>query len=161
MTLIVGRNNAGKSSLVEALRLLSIVTTRFRALGYREGPSWGGIPKRDHGVRPSLKGLEINFPTLFFRYSEPPAIIEATFSNQTGVRIYVGGEDQVHAVILDSKGRAIKTKGAALKLELPTVEILPQIGPLEPTETILSEEYVRRAASSSLASKHFRNQLGT
>jgi len=49
-TLVVGRNNAGKSSLVEALRLLSLVTTRFRALGYHEGPVWGGIPKRDYGV---------------------------------------------------------------------------------------------------------------
>ncbi|MGH9241928.1 MAG: AAA family ATPase, partial [Vicinamibacterales bacterium] len=54
-TLVVGRNNAGKSTVVEALRLLSIVTTRFKALGYHEGPDWGQIPKREYGVRPSLK----------------------------------------------------------------------------------------------------------
>ncbi len=66
-TLAVGRNNAGKSSLVEALRLLSLVTTRFRALGYHEAPSWGSIPRREFGVRPSLKGFEVNYSTIFFR----------------------------------------------------------------------------------------------
>jgi predicted ATPase len=158
-TLIVGRNNAGKSSLVEALRLLSLVTTRFRALGYHEGPSWGGIPKRDYGVSPSLKGMEINFSTLFHRYGDPPAILEASFSNQTAVRIYIGSEERVHAVIFDAQGYPLRTKAAAIKLKLPAVEILPQVGPLDTNETVLSAEYVRRAASSNLASKHFRNQL--
>ncbi|MGH8065150.1 MAG: AAA family ATPase [Candidatus Entotheonellia bacterium] len=158
-TLVVGRNNAGKSSLVEALRLLSLVTTRFRALGYHEGPSWGGIPKRDYGVSPSLKGMEINFSTLFHRYGDPPAILEASFSNQTAVRIYIGSEERVHAVIFDAQGHPLRTKAAAIKLELPAVEILPQVGPLDTNETVLSAEYVRRAASSNLASKHFRNQL--
>jgi hypothetical protein len=158
-TLMVGRNNAGKSTVVEALRLLSVVTTRFRALGYHEGPDWGGIPKREYGVRPSLKGLEINFTALFHRYGEPPAVIDATFDNDTSVRIYVGGEDQVHAVVFDDSGHAVKTKAAALRLDLPVVEILPQIGPLDAVEVILNEEYVRRTDSSRLFSKHFRNQL--
>jgi AAA ATPase domain len=158
-TLVVGRNNAGKSSLDEALRLLSLVTTRFRALGYHEGPSWGGIPKRDYGVSPSLKGMEINFSTLFHRYGDPPAILEASFSNQTAVRIYIGSEERVHAVIFDAQGHPLRTKAAAIRLELPAVEILPQVGPLDTNETVLSAEYVRRAASSNLASKHFRNQL--
>jgi hypothetical protein len=158
-TLVVGRNNAGKSSLVEALRLLSLVTTRFRALGYHEGPAWGGIPKRDYGVSPSLKGMEINFSTLFHRYGDPPAILDASFSNQTAVRIYIGSEERVHAVIFDEQGRPLRTKAAAIRLELPAVEILPQVGPLDTNETVLSAEYVRRAASSNLASKHFRNQL--
>lgn len=158
-TLVVGRNNAGKSSVVEALRLLSVITTRFRALGYHKGPDWGGIPKREYGVRPSLKGLEINFSTLFHRYGEPPAVIEATFDNETAVRIYIGGEEQVHAVVLDDRGRPVKTKAAASRVDLPVVEILPQIEPLEQGEVILSEDYVRRADSSRLFSKHFRNQL--
>jgi predicted ATPase len=158
VTLVVGRNNAGKSSLVEALRLLSIVTTRFRALGYHEA-KWGGIPKREPGVTPSLKGIAVNFATLFHRYNDPPAIIDAAFANKTAVRIYIGSEERVHAVIFDSKGRAIKTKAGALGLDLPAVEILPQVGPLDMTEEVLNVDYVRRVASSNLAPRHFRNQL--
>ena len=110
-------------------------------------------------MRPSLKGLEINFTALFHRYGEPPAVIDATFDNETSVRIYVGGEDQVHAVVFDDRGHAVKTKAAALRLDLPVVEILPQIGPLDTAEVILNEDYVRRTDSSRLFSKHFRNQL--
>jgi hypothetical protein len=158
-TLVVGRNNAGKSSIVEALRLVSIVTTRFGALGFRPGPDWGGIPKREHGVSPSLKGLELNVGTLFHHYGEPPAVIDATFANLTAIRIYIGAEDQVHAVVFDPGGQPVKTKAAALRADLPVVEILPQIAPLETTEVILTEEYVRRTISSGLFSRHFRNQL--
>lgn len=114
-TVLVGRNNAGKSSAVEAFRLLSLVTTRFRSLGYHE-PTWGNIPRREVGVRPSLKGVEINFATLFHRYGDPPAIIDANFSNASAVRIYVGGDDEVHAVILDAAGRPVRTKAAATAL---------------------------------------------
>lgn len=158
-TLVIGRNNAGKSSIVEALRLVSIVTTRFRALGYFPGPAWGGIPKREYGVRPSLKGLELNVGTLFHHYGEPPAIIDATFENLAAVRIYIGAGDQVHAVVFDRGGQPVKTKAGALRADLPVVEILPQIGPLDAAELILTEEYVRRTISSGLFSKHFRNQL--
>ena len=158
-TLIVGRNNAGKSSVVEALRLLSLVTKRFRSVGYHPAPNWGNIPRREDGIRPSLTGLELNFSTLFYRYAEPPAVVEATFANRTAVRIYIGGQDKIHAVVFDAKGRIIKTKSAAMRLDLPTVEILPQIGPLEEKEMVLTKDYVRSAVSSHLASKHFRNQL--
>lgn len=103
--------------------------------------------------------MEINFTSFFHRYNEPPSVIEATFENETSVRIYVAGEDRVHAVLLDSKGQPARSKTAALNLGLPIVEILPQVGPLEPNESVLTEEYVRRVASSNLASRHFRNQL--
>lgn len=158
-TIVVGRNNAGKSTLVEALRLISVVTSRYQSLGYREAPNWGGIPKREFGVAPSLKGLEIDFSTMFYRYNEPPAVIYARFMDDSALRIYLGGENQIHAVVMAPGESVIKSKSAALTLILPGVEILPQIAPLEKSENILSEDYVRGSIASSVSSKHFRNQL--
>lgn len=34
VTIIVGKNNAGKSTIVEALRLISAITRRFQGLNY-------------------------------------------------------------------------------------------------------------------------------
>ena len=34
LSILVGRNNAGKSSIVEALRLIAIVTARYQYLAY-------------------------------------------------------------------------------------------------------------------------------
>jgi len=78
----------------------------------------------------------MNFNALFHRYGDSPAVIDATFDNNTLVRIYVGGEEEVHAVVFDTHGQPVKTKAAAIKLDLPIVEILPQIGPLDPNGVI-------------------------
>jgi predicted ATP-dependent endonuclease of OLD family len=43
-TIIVGRNNAGKSTIVEALRLVSLVENRYGALNFTSPPDWLDIP---------------------------------------------------------------------------------------------------------------------
>jgi len=40
ITVIVGRNNAGKSTIVEALRLVSLVTSRLEFLPFLDVPRW-------------------------------------------------------------------------------------------------------------------------
>lgn len=159
LTIVIGRNNAGKSTLVEAFRLLASVSSRYQGLAYKPAPSWGDIPRRDHGVTPSLRGLDIRFDTLFHQYSDPPAIIEATFASGHSITLYLGDEERVHAVIRDDRGDQIRTKAQALRIAIPRVEILPQIGPLLLNETVLTQDYVKGAISSHLFSLHFRNQL--
>lgn len=44
-------------------------------------------------------------------------------------------------------------------LELPEINILPQIGPLRIKEVVLNEEYVYKNINSATSSLHFRNQL--
>lgn len=63
------------------------------------------------------------------------------------------------ALISDSTGKPISNKAQAIKANIPTVSILPQVAPLAPEETILVSDYVRRSMSTSLAPIHFRNQL--
>lgn len=159
VTVVVGRNNAGKSTVVEALRLVALVVSRYGSLGYHAAPAWPGLSRRDVGVSPSLRGLGIAFETLFHRYGDPPAIVEANFEGGHKVCVYVGPDERAHAVIRDPSGDPIRTKAAALLLNLPSVEIQPQIGPLGIDETVLSMEYVRASVASKLSSQHFRNQL--
>lgn len=158
-TVIIGRNNAGKSSLVEALRLIAIVTARYQSLSFRPPPKWSGLPKRDLGVSPSLEGVEFNRANVFHRYGDPPAVIVAEFDDGAQIRLYVGPEADVHAVIVGPDGLVLKSKAGALATPLPRVEIMPQVSPLSREETVLNADYVRRNLSSSLASLHFRNQL--
>lgn len=53
-TVIVGANNAGKSTIVEALRLISFVANRYRSLTFQGIPDWLRDPDGNIGVRPSL-----------------------------------------------------------------------------------------------------------
>jgi len=159
MTVIVGQNNAGKSTIVEALRLLSMVVLRYRNLGFRDPPSDIDIPRNFVGVAPSLKNVEINFKTIFHHYGEPPGIVVATFENSASITVYVLADQKIHAVIRDANGRIIRNKQQANRVNLSAVRIMPQVAPLQRTETILSTDYVIAAMSSRLAPLHFRNQL--
>jgi predicted ATPase len=159
MSVVIGRNNAGKSTVVEALRLISIVASRYQYLGYRNAPDWADIPRREIGVSPSLKGMHFDFATVFHRYGDPPSIISASFNNDSSIKIYLGGEDKIHAVIFNEEGNIIKTRNEANKLKIPSIEIMPQVAPVSRDEKALSSDYVRSALSSHLAPLHFRNQL--
>ena len=159
LTVIVGRNNAGKSTIVEALRLVSVVANRFGYLNFRDPPDWLELSRAYRGVSPDLSLMGFEFSTAFHRYADPPATIVARFDDRVVIRIYVGSENQIHAVVLDPKGQPITDKGRARALKLRRVAILPQIGPLVHDEEILSEEYVQRTVDTSLSSPHFRNQL--
>jgi energy-coupling factor transporter ATP-binding protein EcfA2 len=161
-TVIVGRNNAGKSTVVEALRLISLVISRAPYLNFSDVPRWLDAPKSHRGVSPSMRGFEFDFKTVFHRYGDPPAIITAEFVKGGSVQISIGrdkNEIAMHAVITTKDGRIVSTKGQAQALRMPSVNSLPQVGLLLKEEKLLVAEYVRNAVSSSLAPLHFRNQL--
>ncbi len=159
MTIIVGRNNAGKSTVVEALRLVSIVVSRYRRLTFFPGPEWCPAGRAGYGVRPSLRNTEINLQGMFHHYGEPPGIITAEFGNGQSVTVYLADEERIHAVIRDGRGRVVRSREEAKRIDLPTIGILPQVAPLQKREMVLSEDYVRSAVASPLAPLHFRNQL--
>jgi predicted ATP-binding protein involved in virulence len=85
-TVVVGMNNAGKSTLVDALRLVSIVSSRYLSLAIRQPPNWGHIALREVGVAPSIEGMEFNTQNLFHRYGELPAIVTATYLSGSSIK---------------------------------------------------------------------------
>ncbi|MCG3133351.1 MAG: hypothetical protein HMLKMBBP_00496 [Planctomycetes bacterium] len=159
MTVVVGRNNAGKSTIVEALRLVALVTERYRSLAYKEPPSWASLSRKTRGVSPSLRATDLDFGKAFHQYADPPAIIRARFAGGAGVTVHVGPDSAVFAELNDDAGRPIRDRAAAHSTELPSIAIMPQVAPLQDEESVLTEDYVRAATSTRLASLHFRNQI--
>lgn len=97
LNVIVGTNNAGKSTVVEALRILSFVVNRYQNLSYRKVPDWLEIGGRNYGVSPSLKFAEINFDSICNQYNnEQPAVIIADFEDGSNVSAYLNREGDIH-----------------------------------------------------------------
>ncbi len=162
MTIIVGANNSGKSTAIEALRLVSLIANRYRFLNYTDVPAWlfeSRIPKIARGVAPSLKGIEFNALSVFHNLAEPPATIRACFQAGSSMDIYLGPKGAIHAVLQDQEQRIVSNRAKAQRILLPKVSILPQIAPVAAEEQILDPDYVRSATSPALASLHFRNQI--
>jgi hypothetical protein len=157
-SILTGRNNAGKSTVAEALRILSLVTSRAAHPTLRQPSDASGLPIGSIGMRISLAGIAFDASTLFHHYGDPPAVIKATFTNGCATHVFLTG-DGAHATFFKQDGSPARTKGAVLACALPRISILPQIGPLLRDETQLSPDYVERSLDTRNSHLHFRNQL--
>lgn len=153
----VGKNNAGKSSLIEALRLVAAVVNRQGAQ-FVPTPKWLDLPRFRKGIAPRISQLGLNLNSVFHRYGNPPAIITATFRQGAVVNLYVGREETIFATV-QVNSDWINSSGEFLGLKLPWINVLPQIGPLLTEEYRITDERVASFLNSRLSSRHFRNQL--
>ncbi|MCU1300698.1 MAG: hypothetical protein JWQ87_982 [Candidatus Sulfotelmatobacter sp.] len=154
---VVGKNNAGKSSLIEALRLVAAVVNRKRAT-FCSAPKWLELPPFRTGIAPGISHLGLNLSAVFHRYGSPPSIITAKFEGGAVVTLYVGLEQTLFATIHENADW-INTPAKFLALRLPWISVLPQIGPLLTEEYWLIDDTIVPQLNSRLASRHFRNQL--
>lgn len=159
LSIVVGKNNAGKSTLVEALRLVSLASSRFDSVRYLDAPAWTELPKKARGISPSLNFFGFNSENLFYKYGSAPSIITTIFDDKTKIRIYIGDDANLFCTLQDSSDNYLTTKGQAVAARVRQIHILPQIAPIQKDEKIIGKDYVRQNLSSDLASLHFRNQL--
>lgn len=157
-SIVVGKNNAGKSTLVEALRLLSIAVSRYSNINYQSPPKWTDLPKRIKGFKPSLSGFELSLENIFHKYAEPPAKISGIFQGAEVVTVYIGENANIFVTVCDINGEYIDRKGVILP-GISAISTLPQIGPLNRKEKKLRRDYVKQNLDTDLSSIHFRNQL--
>ena len=157
-TVIVARNNAGKSTLVEALGLMALVVNR-RGGSFTNAPRWAEGPRFRLGISKDISHLNLNRDTLFHRYGEPPAVITARFTEGVTVKLYIGGEEKIFATA-ETKDSWIKTPSQFSGMDVPWIYALPQIAPLNPRERLLTDSYVEQNLYSDLSSRQFRNQHG-
>ncbi len=120
--LLVGPNNAGKSTIIEALRLISIVINRLGNLNPERPPEWVEHGKAVSGFFPSLRGLDFALgQETFHHYSEPPAKISAQLTSGGRIEVYVGPNGEVFATAHTPDGFPITTKREARLLDLRRV----------------------------------------
>lgn len=157
-SILVGRNNAGKSTMIEALKIISSVTRKYKTLRFIAPPEWVDN-EESYGVSPSVENMNISDRGIFHMYGNPPAIIEAIFSNGTSIKAYVGECLNIFAVIIDEGGCYIRNSKEAKNVEIPVIEVLPQISAVMDTERIIKKATVDGNKATRLASRNFRNQL--
>jgi hypothetical protein len=159
LTIMVGANNAGKSTVVEALRHVSQVQRSLERGRFTATPEWLDHPRAGAGVAPSQRLLEFDAQGLFHLYGPPPARISATFNSGCAIDVFVGPGGALHGVFFDARGDAAGSVREAKDLDIPLVAAQPQVAPLLKREPERKEETIRRALGSYLSPQHFRNQL--
>lgn len=157
-SILVGRNNAGKSTMIEALKIISSVTRKYRILRFIAPPEW--VPKENNnGVSPNVENMNISDRGIFNMYGNPPAIIEAIFTNGSSIKAYVGEGLDIFAIITDEYGCQVRNSKEAKCVDIPVIEVLPQISAVLDSEKVIKKATVDGNRSTRLASRNFRNQL--
>lgn len=157
-SILVGRNNAGKSTLIEALKIISSVTRKYKTLRFVAPPEWVE-DERCFGVSPNVSYMNISDRGLFYMYGNPPAIIEAIFSNGTSIKAYVGEGLDIFAILYDKYGCPARNSKEVKSIEIPVIEVLPQISAVLDNERLIKKATVDNNRATRLASRNFRNQL--
>ena len=158
ISVVVGKNNAGKSSLIEALRMVALSVRKCAHTTYKEIPKEFGRPSRERGFRLEVERLKVDLRGIVYRYEDINAKIQAIFDNGVKINIYAN-KYHAYAILLDKDGRCISNREKALRYVDFTVAILPQIGLIKENEKKLSEETVDKDRDTYLSSRHFRNEI--
>lgn len=154
---LVGPNNAGKSTVIAALRSVASMvriasreraTQSFEVDGFQQAGYWFNgqqIGLVDENLRHEFHQVETRVKAKF----ESGATLEA---------VWPIDEDDGFFFILDKQGVNLMQLGA-IRQALPSVGVIPVLTPLDHLEELLSEKHVRSSLDGRLASRHFRNQL--
>ncbi|MFC2045264.1 ATP-dependent endonuclease, partial [Chloroflexota bacterium] len=137
--LFVGKNNTGKSTLVDALKLVSNV---LRYAQYRDGY----LEDRD---------IPFSLTNLRHDYNEDETIVRAKFSDNFEVTIEFPFGDRPNSFF--SINDETVSKANLQLLDKTVVGIIPPVGTFEAVERPGNKKYVQSIMISHLTPRHFRN----
>jgi len=153
MNILIGVNNSGKSTILNAFRILNTALRQARSKTPEVIPEYFGIMV---GYNVSIDNSAVSTANIHTDYNDIDTTISFRLSNGNHLRL-IFPNDGGCFLIADAQGKKISNT-TLFKKEFPvSVGIIPVLGPLEIEEEIRSEETVRRGLMTHRASSQFRN----
>lgn len=151
---LVGPNNAGKSTLIGAFRIL--------AEGLRRAKSRKAVPLQVEklntwGHHLNLNELPIASENIFHNYDDSePAEVRFRLSNGNHLRLHFPERNACY--LIPESPRKVPQSPAGFKAEFDVeVGFVPILGPVEQREPLYQEQAARQALLTNRASRNFRN----
>lgn len=153
MNILVGPNNCGKSTIINAFRVLDVGIRQARSKKpvLVEGPrdKCYGYPIPAEIVPMSLENVHTD-------YSEVDTSVIFKLSNGNKLTLYFS---RTGGCVLLTDNLVTNLGGISVfKREYPiSIQVIPVLGPVEHKESIVTEDTVKRGMITHRASRHFRN----
>ncbi|WP_206335855.1 ATP-dependent nuclease [Rhizorhabdus phycosphaerae] len=154
LNILVGPNNAGKSTVLASFRILAAALRRanLRKPEIVQGPSGGVL-----GHKINLAALSVAEENIFFDYErDEPAWVRFKLSNGNTLTLYFP-EPQVCYLIPDAQGRSYGSPASFKKLFRCPIGFVPILAPVDHREFLYEPEAAKRALSNYGAARNFRN----
>ncbi len=151
---LVGPNNAGKSTILGAFRILAEAIRKAKA---KNPVLLAGPSGQQRGYEINLSNIPVATENVFFNYDESePATIKFRISNGNTLKL-IFPAPQTCQLFCETKGKSV-TSTTTFKNAFPIeIGFVPILGPVEHNEILYQKEAAREALLSHRASRNFRN----
>ncbi len=154
--ILVGPNNAGKSTCLDALRFLVDVMRFSRSNRPNNANNSDGLVCATYSIGQEFCGPPITNANR--NYNEEDAQIDIEHNNGNSIQILLHPERAVRAHLI-TDGAPPRT-AVGFRSSFPVdIILVPTLGPLEENETYVTDATVVRNRNTRLASRSFRNIL--
>ncbi len=151
---LVGPNNAGKSTIVGAFRILS---EGMRKAASKKAQHISSLTFNGMGYHVPLEDLPIATENIFTNYDDSePASIEFKLSSGNKLNLIFPGNNLCY-MVCEPKGKSVSTPSEFKKAYNASVGFVPVLGPVEHNEQLYQKEAARLALLTHRASRNFRN----
>lgn len=154
--ILVGPNNAGKSTVLAAFRILAAGMRRAYSRNPEviRGPMEMGMT---HGYKIDLSSISIAEENLFFNYDDSEAAtIRFKLSNSNELLLYFPEQGTCY-LIAQSNGKSSHSPATFRSQFNCRIGFVPILGPLEHFEPLYEQEAARNALFNYRAARNFRN----
>jgi energy-coupling factor transporter ATP-binding protein EcfA2 len=151
--ILVGPNNAGKSTIIGAFRALAVA---LRRLSGKKPDVVNGPNGRRYGVVVPPESLPISIENIHTDYIEKDTVVTFGLSNSNSLQLFFP-RDGSCKLIAECHNRPLLTS-SAFRREFPLkISVVPVLGPVEHQEELVQPETVERNLHTHRASRNFRS----
>lgn len=151
--ILVGPNNSGKSKIIQSIQLLNSAWKRVK----RTSPTYQPEIEKV-GYRIPEASLPCRIDNIHNEYRTVFSSVRVKFEN-TGYAVLTFSPDLSCYLHFENSNRDNLETIAAIKTKFKfDIGVIPFVGPIEPSEKLLSESHVRASIGTHLSPRHFRNQ---
>ena len=150
---LVGPNNAGKSTVLGALRILAEGVKKALS----RNPEWLRLGRSScYGYRIELGKLPISTENVFHNYDDSePAVV--SFRTSAGSTLKLTFPEKGVCYLTCSAPKAIRSTSSFRTAFNLKIAFVPVLGPVDHNERLFQKEAARLALLSASASRNFRN----
>ncbi|QCG48978.1 ATP-dependent nuclease [Aeromonas schubertii] len=152
--ILVGPNNAGKSTIISAFRILDVALRKARRLKAERVPLPNG--NTGFGHRVPDQQISVSLENVATDYNGEDSKIEFQLTNRNKLFLFFPSEGGC-ILYWENEGSGINTPGKFRNAFPINIQVVPVLGPLEHEEAYVNEDTVRNSLNTHRACRHFRN----
>lgn len=157
INILIGENNAGKSTAIEAIKLLAFAIEKLKKGGYKECPCELSDMKRNKCVYLNIQTLLIDIDLASYKYQGGVSHIYGYFNNDLRVEVFILNKE-VYAMAFYGV-TCIVNRSEMIRYNIPSIYVMPHFNLLRESEILIDEKRTAGDRFNYRSSLHFRNEL--